>query len=86
MSSLRTTDSFEQMKHADIRTIDKTKLVDLNDVVINEALPVSERIADFIRQIKNPYCFRIGDVAVKVKYKSEGPSFQQNMEDLLRTI
>ena len=86
MSSLITNDGWAQMKSTDIRTVDKNSLVDLNDVVVNEALPISERLADFVSQIRNPYCFRIGEVAVKVVYKSEGPTFQQNMEDLLRTM
>ena len=86
MSSFITNDGWAQMKSADIRTVDKNSLVDLNDVVVNEALPISERVADFVSQIRNPYCFRIGEVAVKVVYKSEGPTFQQNMEDLLRTM
>lgn len=70
----------------DIRNVDKSSLVDLNTVVIDESLPVSERISSFVQQIKNPYCFRVGNVAVKVRYKENGPSFQQNFEDLLRTM
>ena len=70
----------------DIRTVDKSTLVDLMSVQIDDALPVSDRIASFVEQIKNPYCFRVGNVAVKVKYKDSGPTFQQNFEDLLRTV
>ena len=70
----------------DIRTVDKSTLVDLMSVRIDDALPVSDRIASFVEQIKNPYCFRVGNVAVKVKYKDSGPTFQQNFEDLLRTV
>ena len=86
MSFNRSKESWEQMRAADVRQMDKSSLVDLNDVKIDESLPVSERVADFLRQIENPYCFRIGDVAVKVAYKANGPSFQQNMEDLFRTL
>lgn len=78
--------NLSEMQSVDIRTVDKSSLVDLNNVTIDEALPIPERIASFIHQIKNPYCFRVGDVAVKVIYKQDGPTFQQNMEDILRTI
>ena len=47
---------------------------------------VPERVAEFMRQIQNPYCFRIGDVVIKVVYKENGPSFQQNMIDMLQTV
>lgn len=79
-------DTIDTLRSVDIRSVDKQSLVDLNSVRIDESKPVQERVLSFLQQIKNPYCFRIGDVAVKVNYKSDGPSFQQNFEDLLRTI
>ncbi len=75
----------ETLKNTDIRTVDKASLVDLDTVIIDDTLPVPERIASFLTQIKNPYCFRIGDVAIKVNYKENGPTFQQNFEELLRS-
>lgn len=74
-----------ELKSVDIRNVDKGSLVDLDSVQIDESKPVQERVLSFLEQVQNPYCFRIGDVAVKVNYKSDGPSFQQNFEDLLRT-
>lgn len=74
----------EQLKAVDVRTVDKECLVDLNTVRINQDVPVQERIVDFVKQIQNPYCFRIGDVAIKVVYQESGPTFQQNLEDALR--
>lgn len=76
----------DAMKNVDIRSIDKSSLVDLNSVHIDDSQPVQERIMSFLSQIQNPYCFRVGDVVVKVNYKADGPSFQQNFEDLLRTM
>lgn len=76
----------ESMKNVDIRSVDKSKLIDLNSVHIDETAPVPERVRNFLEQIRNPYCFRVGDVAVKVNYQVNGPSFQQNIEDLLRTM
>lgn len=76
----------DTLKSVDIRSVEKSSLVDLNSVHIDESKPVQERVLYFLQQIQNPYCFRIGDVAVKVNYKSDGPSFQQNFEDLLRTM
>ena len=75
----------EQMKNVDIRSVDKDTLIDLDTVQIDSSQPVQERVQSFLQQIQNPYCFRIGDVAVKVNYKHDGPSFQQNFEDILRS-
>lgn len=74
------------LRSVNIHEVDRNSLVDLNSVKIDESLPVPERVASFLEQIKNPYCFRIGNVAVKVSYKEDGPTFQQNLIDLMRTI
>ncbi|RGL92237.1 hypothetical protein DXB08_32950 [Hungatella hathewayi] len=74
------------MKDVDIRTVNCSQLVDLNTVVIDENQSVEERLESFIEQIKNPYCFRVGDIAVKVVYKENGPTFQQNFEEMLLTM
>ena len=75
----------ESLKLVDVQTVEKESLVDLNTVCIDDTKPVPERISSFLEQIKNPYCFRIGDIVVKVNYKPTGPTFQQNFEELLRT-
>lgn len=74
---------WEAMKNVDIRFVDKSTLVDLNDVVVDNSKPVPERIRDFVTQIKNPYCFRMGDVVVKIRYKENGPTFQEAFDDML---
>lgn len=79
-------ENMQMMKDVDIRTVERSQLVDLNSVVIDEAKPIAERMEAFIRQIKNPYCFRVGDVAVKVVYKENGPTFQQNFEEMLLSM
>lgn len=79
-------EELRKMKDIDIRTVDKNQLIDLNSVEIDESKPVEERILSFIQQIRNPYCFRVGDVAVKVVYKENGPTFQQNLEDMLMSL
>lgn len=79
-------EKIQKMKDVDIQTVNCSQLVDLNTVVIDENQSVEERLESFIEQIKNPYCFRVGDIAVKVVYKENGPTFQQNFEEMLLTM
>ena len=72
------------MKAVDIRTVDKSQLVDLSTVHIDESLPVRERVLSYLKQVKNPYCVRVGNFAVKVKYKEDGPSFEEVFKHLLQ--
>ena len=76
----------EEMKNIDIRTVDPATLVDIRDVVINDDLPKEERMASFIRQIKNPYCYRVGDVVVKNVYSNDGVSLRERFEQFARTL
>ena len=51
-------------KHQVDKSIDE--LVDIRDVKLDSSLGQAERIQSFLQQIKNPYCFRVGDVVVNV--------------------
>jgi len=58
----------EEMKAVDIRTVSRDDLVDIRDVVIDQDASKEERIKSFLRQIKNPYCFKVGNVVVKTTF------------------
>ena len=45
---------------------EKDELVDIRTVSVSKELPKEERIAEFVRQIKNPYCFRCGDFTLSL--------------------
>lgn len=47
-------------------------LVDIQDVSVDKDLPREKRIAEFVRQIKNPYHFKCGKFTVRVQYAENG--------------
>ena len=51
-------DELEKMKNTDIRNVNVDELVDIQDVRVDETLPPRERAMEYIRQIKNPYCYK----------------------------
>lgn len=61
-----TIEELQEMAAVDIRNVDKSTLVDLDDVEIHTELPLEERIADYIRQVKNPYCHISNGMIVKI--------------------
>jgi len=77
---------FQALKLVDVRTADPDTLVDISSVVIPENLTREERMREFVRQIKNPYCFKVGKVAVSVGFSGDGVTFEQRMEHFLRTL
>lgn len=70
------------MQNVDPLTVTVDNLVDINDITVNKELSKAERIAEFIKQIKNPYCFKCGNFIVKARYTDNGLS----MEDCLQSI
>ena len=58
-------------------------LVDIRDVSVDQNLPKEERIAEFIRQIKNPYCFRCGKFTVRAQFADNGVSLEDCLKQIL---
>lgn len=58
----------QKMAEVDIRTVDPDTLVDIDTVKVDTSLSDEERIIDYIRQIKNPYCYLSHGVVVKVSF------------------
>lgn len=55
-------------KHTDLMTCDPNDLVDLQDVRIDPALPLQERMAIYIKRIGNPYLFKVDGLIIKTVY------------------
>jgi len=72
----------QDLRDVDIRKVDLAALVDIRDVQTKRELSKDERIRDFIRQIRNPYCFRVGKVAVKVSFAENGATLEDRLESL----
>ena len=51
---------------------DSNSLVDIRTVKVDKALPREARIAEFIRQIGNPYRFKCGKFTVTARYADSG--------------
>ncbi|WP_243128215.1 DUF6870 family protein [Clostridium niameyense] len=74
------------MKNVDIRTVDPSTLVDIKTVNVNTNLPIEERKKDFIKQVKNPYCFKCGDIVVKVSFSNTTATLEERLENYLKSL
>lgn len=63
--------------------MNRTELVDINDVTVSDKLPKKERIREYIRQIKTPYQFKCGDIAVTVSFANQGKALEESLIALL---
>ena len=78
--------SISEMKNIDIRTVDPKTLVDRRSIKLTPDLPQKERLKQYIEQIKNPYCYRDGDVVVKVSFSDEDVTLEQRLEAYIRSM
>ena len=67
----------ELRNHAD-------ELVDIREISVDKDLPKEERIAAFIRQIKNPYRFRCGEFVVNACFAGNGVTLEECLQGILR--
>lgn len=67
-----------------VQSEDRDELVDIRDVSVNKDLPKEERIAAFVKQIKNPYRFRCGDFVINACFASGGTTIEDCLKGILR--
>ena len=41
-------------------------------------------IKSYIKQVKNPYLFKVGDTAVRIRFTESGPSFEEKLLGIIR--
>lgn len=75
--------TLEQMKNVDIRTVNPDDLVDIGDVKIDLGQPKSERIRDYVRQVKNPYCYKSGKIVIKSVFSENGGTLEDKLKSLM---
>ena len=76
----------DPLYRTDIQTVDIRNLTDISDIRIDTALKKSDRMQNFIRDIKNPYCFRCKNTVVKVSFCSGGSPFEELLQDYFRSL
>ena len=58
-------------------------MADIRDVSVDPNLSKEERIAEFLRQIKNPFCFQCGKFTIRATYAHNGISLEDCLKQIL---
>lgn len=86
MTGLPTNRQLKVMANIDVSKVNKQDLIDIKDVYIKRQQSKEEKIKSFIKQVKNPYCYRCGNVVVKVSYEVDVATMQEKMENYLSSL
>lgn len=79
-------EDLQKMRETSMEEVDQGNLVDLKQIKIDKSLPVPERVVDYIRQIHNPYLFKVDNVVVKLNFKEGGSSCQEALYGMIDVI
>ena len=78
--------TLEDMRNVDIRTVDKSELVDIDNVKININDKPEKKMQDYIDQIKNPYCFLCKGYAVKLAFADNNRTIEECFTEAIETM
>lgn len=63
-----------------------SELVDIREVVIDKSMTLEERVKSYVEQIKDPYCFKVGDVVVRVSYAGKDKSLTDSFTSMIASM
>ena len=73
-----------ERKHQVDKSMDS--LIDIRNVKLDRSLGQVERVRSYLQQIKNPYCFKVGDIVVNVAYTEGGATLNDCFADMLSLL
>lgn len=62
----------KQLREMKLEETDDTILADAEQIQMDDTLPPTERMLDYLEKIKNPYCFLCGKTPVRVVFAENG--------------
>ena len=81
-----TAEEYRKYLETDFDDVDVNELKDIRKVRIDRSQTKEKRIAQYLKQVGNPYMVRVGNVKVKIRYANNGVSFEEAFEDLLLSV
>ncbi len=67
----------------DMETVDVQKLADISTLEFDNSLPKEKRMAYVLEKLKNPLCFRYGEMGIKLEFDDNAPPIQEVLTNFL---
>ena len=75
--------AWSELAGTDIREADKKDLTDIAEIELDTSISKGQRGKYLTEKLKNPYCFKVGDIAVKLEFSQNAPALQTCLTDFL---
>lgn len=66
-----------------IETVDIGKLTDISMLELDNSFPKEKRLTYVLEQLKNPLCFRYGDMGIKLEFDDNAPPMEEVLTNFL---
>lgn len=73
-----TLNDLQKMSQTD--EVGRGDLVDINDVKIDDSLPATQRMENYLSQMRNPYHFLCGEIPVIITFSNDNKTLSQKLE------
>lgn len=78
--------TIEEMKNVSIKTVDRNSLVDRSSVKLDKKVSQPEKLREYCKQIKNPYCYLDGKNVVKISFSRTETTLEDCIAQYLRGL
>lgn len=68
----------------EIQEMNKNELVDVSSLALDPGIPLELRAGYILKATGNPYCFRVGDLGVKLEFPDSAPSLQDALSNFFQ--
>lgn len=76
----------KRCKKISINEVDIEELDELSEIKVSKKKKGNERILEFIKNISNPYMFKVKDKIVKVEFTNNGVSAEDSITNIISSI
>lgn len=75
--------SFAELTNIDMNVVNTDGLTDVSGMTFDNSIPQGKRAEQLLKTVGNPYCFRVGDMGVKLEFSEDAPALQDVLTDFL---
>ncbi|OPX43745.1 hypothetical protein CLHUN_22250 [Ruminiclostridium hungatei] len=78
-----TLEMIDDFMSVNMNTVDVGTLADISTLKLDNSLPKEKRMDYVLEKLKNPFCFRYGEMGIKLEFDDNAPPIQEVLANLL---
>jgi len=78
-----TPEMIDSFMSVDMETVNMESLADISKLEFDNSLPKEKRLVYVLEKLKNPFCFRYGEMGIKLEFDENAPPIQEVLTSFL---